>query len=183
VSSRLKRRIYPLILLVASSACATALAQERTCKSDEAVVIRGAKALGEATRNTDVETLVSMMYPPMVEMAGGRKKLASATTASMAQMNAGDMRIEKIEFASPTPTYLDGRRSICFVPRDMVVSIKDIRVLAAGYLMAIWDPNGPRRWTYLDSDGFQRNPTLMRQLFPGLPEGVKPPPVYNERLK
>ena len=183
MSSRLKHRIYLLVLLVASSACATALAQERTCESDEAVVVRGAKALGEATRNTDVETLVNMTYPPMVAMAGGRKKLVSQTIASMAQMNAGDMRIEKMEFSSPTPTYRDGGRSICFVPREMQVTIKDIRVHAAGYLMAIWDPNGPRKWTYLDSDGFQRNPALMRQLFPGLPEGIKPPPVYNERLK
>jgi hypothetical protein len=172
-----------LVLLVASSACFPAQAQERTCESDEAVVVRGAKALGEATRHTDVATLVDMTYPPLVEMAGGRKKLLSQTTASMAQMNAGDMKIEKIEFSSPTPTYRDGGKSICFVPRVMQVSIKDIRVHAAGYLMAIWDPSVPRRWTYLDSDGFQRNPALMRQLFPGLPEGVKPPPVYNERLQ
>ncbi len=179
----MKHRTHLLVLLVTSSACSSVLAQERTCQSDEAVVARGAKALGEATRHTDVATLVDMTYPPMVELAGGRKKLVSQTTASMAQMNAGDMKIEKIEFSSPTPTYLDGRKSICFVPREMQVSIQDIRVHAVGYLMAIWDPSGPRKWMYLDSDGFQRDPTLLRQLFPGLPEGVKPPPVYNERLK
>jgi hypothetical protein len=183
VFGRVKNHIHLLVLLVGSSACSAALAQERTCKSDEAVVVRGAKALGEATRNTDIETLVNMTYPPLVEMAGGRKKLVSATTASMAQMKAGDLTIEQIEFSSPTQTYRDGRKTICFVPRDMVVSIKDIRVRATGYLMAVWDPNGPGKWMYLDSDGFQRNPTLMRQLFPGLPADVQPPPVFNERLK
>ena len=163
--------------------CSTTLAEERTCESDKADVVRGAKALGEATKSTDVATLVDMTYPPFVEMAGGRSKLVSATTASMMQMDVGGMKVEKIEFSSPTRTYRDGGKSICFVPREMVVSFKDLRVHALGYLMAIWDPGGPRKWTYLDSDGFQRNPTLMRQFFPGLPEDVKLPPVQTERLK
>jgi hypothetical protein len=65
----------------------------------------------------------------------------------------------------------------------MEVSIKEVRLRALGYLMAVWDPNGPHKWTYLDSDGFQSKPTLMRQLFPGLPEDVQPPPVQTERVR
>jgi hypothetical protein len=182
VLRRIRHRIPLLVVLVASSACSSALAQDRTCESDAAVVVRRAAALGEATRHADVATIVDMTYPALVEMAGGRDKLVAATKSVMAQVDATGTKIERIEFSAPTPTYRDGGKSICFVPREMLLSVKEMRLHAVGYLMAIWDPSGPRKWTYLDSDGFQRNPKLMRQLFPGLPEDIQPPPVRIERV-
>lgn len=179
----MKHRIPLLLMLAASSVCSSALAEDRSCESDAATVVRRATALGEALKHNDAATIIGMTYPPVVQMAGGRDKLVPATQAAMTEMSAAGTTVERVEYSSPTRTYRDGGKSICFVPRDMQIRIKEIRVHAVGYLMAIWDPSGPAEWTYLDSDGFQRNPTLMRQLFPGLPEDVQPPPVNTEQLK
>jgi hypothetical protein len=155
----------------------------RTCQQDREKVLSRATALSDAFKRFEVRPVVDMMYPPIVEAFGGRDKYVALGEAGMAQLVSEGMKVERLSLGEPTKTYRDGPRSICFVPKEMVLSFFHGGAVSRGYLVAIHDPRVSPEWTFLDSDAFKRNPDLMRKLFPGLPADVQTPPVVNERVR
>lgn len=142
-----------------------------------------ATALSDAFKRQEVRPVVDMMYPPIVEAFGGREKYIAIGEAAMAQLVSEGMKVERLSLGEPTKTYRDGQRSICFVPKDMVLSFFHGGVVSRGYLVAIHDARVSPEWTFLDSDAFKKDPGLMRKMFPGLPNDIETPPVVNERVR
>jgi hypothetical protein len=173
---------FAVVVLLLS--CANAQAQMgRTCQQDRDKVLSRAMALSDAFRRLEVRPVVEMMYPPVVEAFGGREKYVALGEAAMAQLFAEGMKVERLNLGEPTKTYRDGPRSICFVPKEMVLSFFHGGVVSRGYLVAIHDARVSPEWTFLDSDAFKREPGLMRKMFPGLPDDVQTPPVMSERVR
>jgi hypothetical protein len=155
----------------------------RSCQQDREKVLTRAMTMSDAFKRHEVRPVVDMMYPPIIEAFGGREQYIALGETAMAQLVAEGLKVERLSLGEPTRTYRDGARSICFIPKEMVLSFFHGGAVSRGYLVAIHDPRVSPEWTFLDSDAFKRNPDLMRKLFPGLPADVQTPPVVNERVR
>jgi hypothetical protein len=169
-----------ILALLASSWCS---AEERTCQQDQVVILARAQSMNEAFARADGKAIVDMMYPVIVRATGGPARYVSVAQRALKEMAAEGAAFSGFKFGHFTKTYHDGKRSLCFLPKESHITIKGNEIRTVGYLVAIYDPVESQQWTFLDSDAFRKNPTLLKQLFPGLPADLVPPPAFSERVQ
>ena len=167
------------IVLCAVSGCSS---KDVTCERDKQKLLARAESVTEAFKHADAQTIVDMMYPAVVRSLGGREKTIAIADQATAEMAARGLRLDRFSLGQPTKTYHDGKKSLCFIPREMDMSMGATKTRNLGYLVAIHDVKESPDWTFLDSNVFNKNPRLLRQMFPGLPPDVEQPPSRNEPM-
>ena len=153
-----------------------------TCERDKQKILARAESVTEAFRQSDTQTIVDMMYPAVVRSLGGRQKMIAIADQATTEAAARGLTLDRFSFGPPTRTYHDGNKSLCFIPREMNMSMGATKIRNLGYLVVIHDAKESPEWTFLDSNVFNKNPRLLRQMFPGLPADVEQPPSRNEPM-
>jgi hypothetical protein len=153
-----------------------------TCERDKQNLLARAESVTEAFNRADAQTIVDMMYPTVVRSLGGRERTIATADQATAEMAARGLRLDRFSLGQPTKTYHDGKKSLCFIPREMIMSMGTTKTRNIGYLVAIHDVKESPDWTFLDSNVFNKNPRLLWQMFPGLPPDVEQPPSRNEPM-
>ena len=176
------RGVY--LLLVGTVLCAVfgCSSKDVTCERDKQKLFAKAESVTEAFRHADTQTIVDMMYPTVVRSLGGRERTIAIADQATAEMVARGFRLDRFSLGQPTKTYHDGKKSLCFIPREMIMSMGATTTRNLGYLVAIHDGKESPDWTFLDSNVFNKNPRLLRQMFPGLPLDIEQPPSRNEPM-
>jgi hypothetical protein len=158
------------------------LSQDRTCDTDRDIVLAKAASMADAFKRSDAAGLVDMMYPPMLDSVGGRGRAIAATAQMLSQLAGLGATIEKSTLGTPTATYRSGSKSLCFIPQELHLSLKDTKAVTLGYLIAVRDDDASAEWTFLEARGFDKDPSLFRLLFPGLPAEVQLPKSELRRV-
>ena len=178
------RHIY---LLLFASLTMTNAVGETSCQSDSAEMLNRVNAMNVAFEKSDAESILAMTDTSLFEFSGGKEKLLSGVKQVMSKLNETGYIVEKSTTGKPTKTYVIGAqadtRFVCFVPKEMIISIKGVRVRSVNYLVAIKRKTPGSQWLFLDSSGFTKKPELLWQLIPGLPQDVKLPPNSTELLQ
>ena len=176
------RVVYCLLvstLLCAASGCSS---KDVTCERDKQKLLARAETVTNAFKHADAQTIVDMMYPAVVRSLGGRANTIAIADQATAEAVARGLRLDRFSLGLPTKTYHDGKKSLCFIPREMIMSLGATKTRNLSYLVAIHDAKESTDWTFLDSNVFNKNPRLLRQMFPGLPADVEQPPSRNEPM-
>jgi hypothetical protein len=131
-----------------------------------------AQQAGDATRKKDIDTLLALTYPPVLEMMGGKAKAKEIIVKGMADMEKDGFRI------GPTTAHR-GEQLVkvkdtlyCVVPLDMEISAPQGRLRSRSFMLGI-SRDGGARWTFVS--GSQLTPEMMRKLFPEIGEKIKMP--------
>ena len=172
------------LLLVSTMLCAVfgCSSKDVTCERDKQKLLAKAESVTEAFKHADTQMIVDMMYPAVVKSLGGREQTIAVADQAMTEATARGLRLDRFSLGQPTKTYHDGKKSLCFIPREMIMSMGATKTRNIGYLVAIHDTKESPDWTFLDSNVFRKNPGLLRQMFPGLPADVAQPPSRNEPM-
>jgi hypothetical protein len=114
-----------------------------------AVVKKQANDLANAFVKGDYKTLVDHMYPKLVQQMGGKEKMVSMASASMAQVKAQGIVFESATIGEPGKFYKAGTEIHCLVPETIKMKLPNGHVTAKSNLLAVSADKG-KTWTFLD---------------------------------
>jgi hypothetical protein len=154
-----------------------------SCQSDSAEILSRVNAMNTAFEKGDAKTIVDMTDPALFDISGGKEKALSMTKQVMDQIVKSGLIIEKLMVGKLTKTYMAATKSVCFVPKEVIMSIKGVRGRSVSYLVAINRNTANSPWLFLDSAGLQKKPELLWTLVPGLPKDIKLPPNHTELIQ
>ena len=148
---------------------------------DAQVVVAQATAYREAAAKGDADKFLQLTHPAVFTLFGGKEPFEAATRLALKSL-AGSNVIEKATFGVPAELHVAGQEEICCVPFVQVARAGDIRIRVESFFIAV-RPVGKADWKFIDAAGLRKQPEVLRQLFPGLPEKVVTPPNKVEIVK
>jgi hypothetical protein len=119
-------------------------------------------------------------HPKLVQAAGGIKKFEELIRDSMKPIE-GRLQLVSISVGAPTVVYPAGNEELCFVPKTLDVMMEGQTVRRTGFMVASRKV-GFREWTFVDGSGLQKNPDMLKTLFPDLDEDTPVPEIRMQRL-
>ena len=135
----------------------------------------------DAAAKGDADKFLQLTHPAVFTLFGGKEPFEAATRLALKSL-AGSNVIEKATFGVPAELHVAGQEEICFVPFVQVARAGDIRIRVESFFIAV-RPVGKADWKFIDAAGLRKQPEVLRQLFPGLPEKVVTPPNKVEIVK
>ncbi len=168
-----------LVLILFGAFAASLPAAETLAPDDAALLTARAKAISEVFVSRDYDTLIEMTHPAVVRSSGGEDKLIEQLKQAMIQLDQAGFTILEDSLGEPTQVYRSINELVCFYPRTMVMKVSGQVVQTTGFLICARKQSGGP-WLFIDGEMLQKNPALLRQVFPGLPTDIKVPASKSE---
>ena len=150
-------------------------------KWDHALLLLKAQALQHAIDSGDADAIIRSTHPAIAKLFDSREQF-EAITRKMAKTVGSQLTFEELDWGVPTPLYLSGTDEVCFLPKTTLMRVGDKRARTVGFQIAARQ-KGSQNWLFLDSNNLSKDPSLLWQMFPGLPKDVVTPPTSVELLK
>lgn len=175
-----KQPLIFVLLLVILPLVVTAPTQSQTprakARTPSQTLIAQAKENADALVNKDYEALVLYTYPAIIHKMGGFEKALAFIKASMEEIYAKGLTIEKLTAGRPSAIIKEGQEDVAFVPTEMEARIEGKQVKVDSYLVAVSQDQG-RTWYFLDVSSFPKE--KIRQMFPKLTALIEIPEHRN----
>jgi uncharacterized protein (DUF2252 family) len=117
---------------------------------------------------------VDLIYPKVVEMAGGRERMITDMTNELKQMEAEGVVILSSESAPATQFVRDGSGAIYAVLPTVTKSRTQTGVFQSESNMIAVSNDGGANWKFIDASG--QNNGELNKLIPGVADKLKLPP-------
>ncbi len=128
--------------------------------------------MGTAVRTGQNDKIIDLMYPKVVEMAGGHEKMMSVLEHMINEMKQSGFKMDSVEVGQPSEPTAGGDKLFSVVPQTAHLTGPNVKAEQASYLLAISTDQG-KTWFFLDGTGL--TPTIIKQLFPEFPSTLKLP--------
>jgi len=143
-------------------------------------VQRDVRSLMEATYSRDVEGVLRLTHPRVLELMGGKDAARVATVAALTSISRLQLKIGKMTFPQPPIFFKGATRRYVFVPTLSVVSATGGQMLESlNYQLGILEP-GTSQWKYVE--GSRVNQSNARQIFSDFPSDIEFPRFYRRKL-
>lgn len=167
--------IASLVLLL--PACNT---QPRPAEASS-VIEAQANRMAQSLIKKDYKTFAEYTHPKVVEMMGGKEKMADIMDKNMSEMEAGGTHFAKITIGTPSKTITVGKELQCTVPQSVEMKVPNGKLTTESTLIGVSTDNG-EHWTFMDTSG--KDMKAVKETFPTIsPELVIPEqkkPVFSE---
>ncbi|CAN5395783.1 hypothetical protein BH11PLA2_BH11PLA2_18250 [soil metagenome] len=144
-----------------------------TEKTDSPVkdrIVLQAKQMYKSIQNGDFETMADATHPSIIDMLGGRAAYVKTTRDLMTEL-----KISNFNCGVPSDPVGGGSELFSVIPTTGNISDgKDINVSFNGGLIAI-SSDGGQTWKFLDTAGFKKDMTRLKQMLPNFPSGLTLP--------
>ena len=131
----------------------------------------------------NVQVLLDYMHEPIFAAVGVNKEVYSKILKQAAEQMAKMAKIDEFSVGTPTELYPAGKYELCIVPTVMIAEIQGKKLKITSCMIAVRvRTTGQPGWKYLDQSGFDKNPKLLKILFPDLDSKVTLPPFKTELL-
>lgn len=127
----------------------------------------------------DVDTIVSMSHPKVIEMAGGVEAHRTTTTAVLAQVSGSGMRLESFTFPADPVFVRTAENEYIVVPTKSVVTMNAQRVESLNYQFGN-RKRGESKWAFIE--GSRVTKESVGKLFEDFPKEFNFPEVYRKRI-
>lgn len=178
------KRICLVVSLILLSAISCAQLRREEVKVEE-IKVEELKAKVQESLNAfssgDYEKLADLTYPKLVELMGGKAKMAAVTEQQMKEMKDQGVEIVSTTIGVPQEVVPIGSQFFVIVPYTLKMKGPDVVLTQQSYLLAISNKDSIK-WTFLDVS--QMNESQLKMLLPDavgklkLPE--KQPPVIEQ---
>lgn len=173
------RRITALALLLSTVLPISAAELEAADKKE---LVTRATTMVEGFKKGEVETIIGMTHPSIHVLAGDKAAFEKMARDAMKSIADTGLKVEEVKLGEPTRTWQAGKETVCFVPVTLVFSMQERKIRSTTYYVAIKGESTPQ-WLFLDGSGIGKNPDLLKQLLPGLPDDVVLPEIRQEALE
>lgn len=153
--------------------CAVLFCSVTTYAQDTVLVKRLADKFAKATFNSDFKTILSLSYPPLVKLSGGRDTMEKIMHERTAELKGrGVMQFDGWVNA-PGPFYKAGDKVHVLFPETVVMKMINGRYISHSYLLGISEDKG-KTWTFMDVGNMPAN--VLQHLLPDLSREMQIPP-------
>lgn len=125
-----------------------------------------------AVQRGDIDVVVSLTYPKLVELAGGAERIKATIAAQHEQFKSKGIMIDSVVVEPPEQPVTKADRIYCVVPMTVRMKGQNVKVTQRSFLLAVSTDNGGS-WTFLDGSGL--SPAMIAKVLPELPPEVKLP--------
>lgn len=175
-----KQPLIFVLFLVILPLVVTAPNQSQTprtkAQTPSQTLIVQAKENADALVNKDYEALVLYTYPAIIHKMGGFEKALAYVKASIDEMYAKGLTIDKITVGRPSTIIKEDQEDVAIVPTEMSARIDGKQVKVNSYLVAVSQDRG-RTWYFLDGHALPKE--KLRQVYPRLATLVEVPEYRN----
>jgi hypothetical protein len=136
-----------------------------------------------ALANRDYARVVDLMYPTLVEIAGGRNKMIHLLREDSENGKENGNGILTIEVNEPKELVTAGKKQFAIVPVTMRADVPEVSVRTKSFYIAISSDRG-RTWAFIDGlfiDGGKFTRRDLTNIVPGFPAQLSLP-VIEERV-
>ena len=141
-------------------------------KSQSAIVQADAKALIEATKSEDVEALIELTHPRVINSMGGRADAYFAMENLFEEIDRLQMKYNVFEHQGDPTFYRTDRHEFAIQKLRSVCSTPDLTFEQQSAIIGMRDL-GSKEWKYLDYN--TETEQLVYKIFPGLPKSLELP--------
>lgn len=135
--------------------------------------------LGEAIKNNQLDRVIEMTYPPILEAMGGKEKALAALREFMDSAEAASFKVQGFEVHHPL-TFLEGDElDYVIVPFSTVMEVRELTIRASGYQLGV-KKKAAADWKFVD--GEKLDDEMFDTYFPDFPDRSKLPQVTKELL-
>jgi hypothetical protein len=137
------------------------------------------KQMEDAATSYNNAKLVDLMYPKIVEQAGGRDKLLELMTTGQKEMGEQGVRVKSTTLGDPIQVMTEGSKMYAVLPETIVLNAPGGTLTNRGCLIGISDDAG-KTWSFVDGAAGEKT---IRGFVPELPKDLKIPdrekPVFT----
>lgn len=132
-----------------------------------------ANELVEASNRKDFNTVVSLTYPKLVEMVGGREKILDSINQGMKEAEAQNVKILSFTLGEPGEVISVERQLLAIIPSTMKLKVPEGTLTGQSFLIGVSEDGG-ENWTFVDASGGMDREKL-KALFPAAADKLKIP--------
>lgn len=170
-------RGFPLLIVAVAAFSATATAQV----SKKAEMVRQkAQQSCDAMVNGEVEAMVRLTHPKVVELMGGQEKMAAVVRKGMAEMSRDGTKILSARPEAPAEFVRMGTEEVAVVPFTLVMKVPKATLTQKSFLLGISSGRG-KSWTFIDGAGLDDD--TIKKVLPDFPSQVKLPQKIRPTVK
>jgi hypothetical protein len=174
-----------LLLLLAPAAAAQAQSAGARLTEDAAKQLRAqAEESSRAFMEGNFERLADFTHPKVVELMGGREKLAEFVRKDMAEMKAeGYETLSYAPAAEPTQVLREGQKLYAILPARLRMRTPGGPVFVSESFMIAFSADGGKNWRFIGGEA--ADATKLKLLMPEVADKLKPPTgrIYPEAEK
>lgn len=149
---------------------------------DKKALTTRASTLVDGFQKGDVEAIIRMTHPAIYELAGGKEPFEAMARDAMKSIAETGLKVEESKLGEPSRTWEAGKETVCFVPVTILFSMQGKKIRTTTYYVGV-KGGASQEWLFLDGSGFGKNPELLKQVLPGLPEDVVLPEIRQEPVE
>lgn len=167
--------------IVAVNFALATLAPTSVGASDAETVQRDVRTLMDAVHGGDVDTVLRLTHPRVVELQGGPASARGVIAAALAQLRGLGMKVETFAFTAP-PAIVRGadQRTFAIVPTRQIMAFGNgQRVESVNFQFGVREREGAG-WTYVE--GSRLTPAVLGAWFPDFPPGYTLPAISRKKL-
>lgn len=162
-----------LLLLTSPGAAAQTQLTEEASKQLRAQAEESSRAFMEG----NYERLADFTYPKIVEMMGGREKMAEFVRKSMAGVKAEGFETLSYVAADPTQVLREGRDTYAIVPAKLRMRTPGGTIFVSESFMIAFSADDGKNWKFVS--GATADAAKLKLLMPEVADKLKLPTVRN----
>jgi hypothetical protein len=172
-----RRVLEAMVALTLTGFAAVALAQ--SAANDPGLaggVQQQGNALAAALLREDFAGVAATACSPVLARVGGARALARQIEVSFKVMQQQGRRLVAMDFRPPSAVFEAAETRFALVPYRSVVQVNVDRVALDSYYLGVQN-KGADNWCFIDTAALTA--ASLREFFPGVPPGLKLPPLSD----
>jgi hypothetical protein len=169
--------VLPCLAVTACGGAPDGMAPD--AQNQEAVVQRDVEAMSNAFYSGNLDLVLELTHPGIVESWGGPEKARDAMSTALLPFLQQGGRVEAFRFPAKPEFVLTDRALYAIVPTLTVVQLGNQRTESLKYHFGVLEP-GARRWKYID--GTNITGSNVQTFFPDFPANHPFPKLQRKQL-
>jgi len=145
-------------------------------KSEAAAIKAEAENSSRAFINGDMDKMLDLTYPKLIELGGGREKVMAALESELKEMRELGMKIIAHTVGEPEPSVRVGAKLVAIVPTALKTELDGSVIEQKSFWLAVSTDEG-KSWRFLD--GSSLNTDTLKLLLPEAVDKIKLPRVVQ----
>ncbi|MDZ4789786.1 MAG: hypothetical protein SGJ17_01015 [Hyphomicrobiales bacterium] len=138
------------------------------------------EATARALYAGDIDKVIKMTHPRVLELSGGEAAMRSGVQQAVAKMHQSGMKIESFQFPKPPEFFAGGAFEFAVVHTLTVISTANgQRADSLNFQLGVRD-KGSKLWIFVE--GSRLTAESAQKLFIGFPADFKFPSTYRKKL-
>ena len=178
LSSPLAKKMKPFVIisllgLFLSALGCQASAKNQPTEEDKTELREYVDRMAKAFQQHDADTLVDLSLSRLVNLSGGKEAYKDIVAQTFESLAKNGVELVAYSVGEISDVYPSDDGLVVFIPYKTEMKIKGYpNGMSETFLIGVKEDNG---WKFMDSNGIRKRPEMLREVVPGLPQGIELP--------